>query len=228
MKFDLKKILIFGGILLFSFSSQAQRRMWDGEYNRLGLQGGVNSFDLRTDDLQVSSKVSWTAGFTTRASFYEDFQFVYGINFFDFRIDIDGREKIELTSPTTPIEYNMIGVQGNFFASYKIIGHYLSVEAGPVVQVNGKMEARQDKELYYVGSYNILATDIEDVSTFNFNLAIGLSGGWETVKIWAQYQHGLNNFLLGIDDESLREKDASVPSFKGKMGIVAGGVTFYL
>lgn len=225
---DFKKILLFAGVLFFSFSVQAQRRLWDGEYNRLGLQGGVNHFNIRTDHLQVSPKVSWTAGFTTRASFYEDLQFVYGINFYDFRLDIDGREKVELTSPKTPIEYNMIGVQGNFFASYKILDHYLSIEAGPVIQVNGKMEARQDKELYYVGAYNINAIDIEDVSTFNFNLAIGLSGGWEAVKLWAQYQHGLNNFLLGIDDESLREKDSSVPAFKGKMGIIAGGITFYL
>jgi hypothetical protein len=225
---DFKKFLLLAGILMFSFSTQAQRRLWDGEYNRLGLQGGVNHFNIMTDDLQVAPRVSWTAGFTTRASFYENLQFVYGINFYDFRIDIDGRQKLELTSPTTPIEYNMIGVQGNFFASYKLIGHNLSVEAGPVVQVNGKLEARQDKELYYVGRYDLNAIDIENVSTFNVNLAIGLSGGWEAVKLWAQYQYGVNNFLKGLDDEGLQEKDPSTPSFKGSMSILAGGITFYL
>ncbi len=225
---DLKKILLFAGILFFSLNSQAQRRLWDGEYNRLGLQGGVNQFNIMTDDLQVSPKMSWTAGFITRASFYRDFQFVYGMNFYDFRVDINGREKLELTSPEKPIEYNMIGVQGSFFGSYKIIDHYLSVEAGPVVQVNGKMEARQDKELYYVGNYNLNATDIENVSTFNFNLAVGLSGGWEAVKLWAQYQYGVNNLLKGLDDEGLQEKDSDAPSFSGKMSIIAGGVTFYL
>lgn len=225
---DFKKILLFAGILFFSFNTQAQRRIWDGEYNRLGLQGGVNRFNIMTDDLQVTPKVSWTAGFTTRASFYEDFQFVYGINFYDFRIDIDGREKIEQASSTTPIEYNMIGVQGNFFASYKLIDHFLSIEAGPVVQVNGKLDARQDKDLYYVGRYDINAMDIEKVSTFNVNLAVGMSGGWEAVKIWGQYQYGINNFLKGLEDEGLQEKDPEVPSFKGKIGIIAGGVTFYL
>ena len=225
---DLKKVILLAGILFFSFSTQAQRRIWDGEYNRLGLQGGVNHFNIMTDDLQVTPKLSWTAGFTTRASFYQDFQFVYGINFYDFNIDIQGRQKIETTSADTPIEYNMIGVQGNFFGSYKLLDHYLSIEAGPVVQVNGKLEARQDKELYYVGNYNLNAIDIENVSTFNFNLAVGLSGGWETVKFWAQYQYGLNNFLKGLEDEGLQEIDPSTPSFKGNMSIIAGGITFYL
>ncbi|WZL90512.1 outer membrane beta-barrel protein [Salinimicrobium sp. 3283s] len=225
---DLKKVILLMGILCFTLNSQAQRKIWDGEYNRLGLQGGVNNFNITTDELGVTSKTSWTAGFTTRASFYNNWQFVYGINFYDFRVDIDGREKIETTSQASPIEYNMIGVQGNFFASYKLIDHYLSIEAGPVVQVNGKMEARQDKELYYVGDYDITATDIEDVSTFNFNLAVGLSGGWESLKLWAQYQYGINNFLKGLNDENLQETDASVPSFKGSMSIIAGGITFYL
>ena len=225
---DLKKVLLFAGVLFFTFSSQAQRRLWDGEYNRLGLQGGVNHFNIMTDELQVTSKTSWTAGFNARASFYNNWQFVYGINFYDFRVDIDGRQKIETTAATEAIEYNMIGVQGNFFASYKLIDHYLSIEAGPVVQVNGKMEARQDKELYYVGNYNINATDLENVSTFNFNLAVGLSGGWESFKLWAQYQYGLNNFLKGLEDENLQETDPSVPSFKGNMSIIAAGVTFYL
>lgn len=225
---DLKKILLFTSILFFSFNSEAQRRLWDGEYNRLGLQGGVNHFNIRTDHFDVAPKISWTAGFTTRASFYEDFQFVYGINFYDFKIDIAGRTKAELSSPTTQIEYNMIGVQGNFYASYKLIDHYLSVEAGPVVQVNGKMDARQDKDLYYVGQYNLNAVDIEKVSPFNVLLAVGVSGGLEAVKVWVQYQHGLNNFLLGIDEEGLREKDPSVPAFKGNLSIIAGGVTFYL
>ncbi|NJW55343.1 hypothetical protein HC175_20735, partial [Salinimicrobium sp. CDJ15-91] len=73
---DFKKFLLLGVLLIFSFSTQAQRRIWDGEYNRLGLQAGANYFNIVTNDLEVQPKVSWTAGFTTRASFYENWQFV--------------------------------------------------------------------------------------------------------------------------------------------------------
>lgn len=225
---DLKKIILLAGIMCFSINVHAQRTIWDGEYNRLGLQAGANYFNIVTNDFQVDPKVSWTAGFTARASFYENWQFVYGINFYDFQIDIEGREKVELTSPIEAIEYNMIGVQGNFFASYKLYDHYLSVEVGPVVQVNGKLEARQDKELWYVGNYNVNAIDIEKVSTFNVNMALGLSGGMETVKFWVQYQYGLNNMLKGLDDEGLQEKDSGLTNLKGHMSMVAAGITMFL
>ena len=225
---DFKKILLLGIVLIFSFFAQAQRTIWDGEYNRLGLQAGANYFNIVTNDFQVQPKVSWTAGFTTRASFYNNWQFVYGINFYDFKLDIDGREKVELTSPTQAIEYNMIGVQGNFFASYKLVDHYLSAEFGPVLQVNGKLDARQDKELWYVGNYNVNAIDIEKISPFNVNFAVGLSGGMESVKFWAQYQYGLNNMLKGLEDEGLKEKDAGMANLKGHMSMIAAGITMFL
>ncbi|WP_051205276.1 hypothetical protein [Salinimicrobium xinjiangense] len=225
---NLKKLFLLAGILFFTFNADAQRRIWDGQYNRLGVQAGVNYFNIVTNDLQVTPKVSWTAGFTTRASFYNDFQFIYGINFYDFKLDIDGREKVELTSSAGAIEYNMIGVQGNFFGSYKLYDHYLSIEAGPVVQINGKLDARQDKELWYLGNYNINAMDIEKVSAFNVNLAIGVSGGLETAKFWLQYQYGLNNMLKGLEDEGLQEKDTGFTNPKGHMSMIAGGITLFL
>lgn len=222
------KFLLLVGILFFSFHANAQREIWDGQYTRLGLQGGVNYFNIVTNDLPVTPKLSWTAGFTTRSSYGENFQFIYGINFYDFNIDIDGRQKVELNSSTGKIEYNMIGVQGNFFASYKILDHRLSIEAGPVAQVNGKMEARQDKELWYIADYNLNAIDIENVSSFNVNLAVGVSGGFEKAKFWLQYQYGLNNMLKGLDDEGLSEKDTGFTNPKGHMSIVAAGITMFL
>ena len=225
---NLKMILFCAGIILFSFEADAQRRMWNGEYNRLGLQVGANRFNIITDDLTVEPKISWTAGFTARASFYNDFQFVYGINFFDFNVDIQGRERIETPEASEMIPYNLIGVQLNFFGSYKLYDHYLSIEAGPVVQVNGKLEARQDKELWYVSTYDVQAIDIEKISPFNVNLAVGLTGGFERAKFWVQYQHGINNMLNGLNDEGLQELDADFPKAKGNMSIIVAGITMFL
>ena len=223
----LRNWLILAGIFLLPFAAHSQR-MWKGAYNRLGLKAGANHFSILTDDLPSEANTSWTAGFTTRSSFYDNIQFIYGINFFDFKNKIMGREKIDYSTPNEVIDYNMIAVQANFFASYKLLDHHLSVEAGPVVQVNGKLEPRQDKELWYIDGYDILATDISKVSTFNFNLAIGISGGFEKLKFWAQYQHGLNNFLNGLNDEGLHETDASVPKFDGRISMVTAGVVMFL
>lgn len=224
---NIKKLLLLGSILLLAFNSQAQRKIWDGQYVRLGLQGGVNYFNINTDQLRVQPAVSWTAGFTTRASFYNDFQFIYGINFYDLNVKIDGREKIEATE-LEPLDFNMIAVQGNFFGSYKLIGHNLSIEAGPVVQVNGKLDARQDIEYYYLGDYDIEAIKFEKVSAFNVNFAVGLSGGFEAVKFWVQYQHGLNNIFKSLKDEDLQEIDPDLPSLRGHISMVSGGITMFL
>lgn len=224
---NLKKVLLFIGFLTVCFQADAQR-IWEGSYNRFGIQAGANRFNIHTDELEVNPGISWTAGFHSRASFYNDFQILYGINFYDFKLTIDGREKIETLVADQEIEYNMIGVQISLMGSYKIAGHNLSVEAGPVIQVNGKLDARQDKEYWYLGDYDIQAIDIEKVSPFNVNLAAGISGGFERLKLWAQFQYGLNNMLKGLEDENLQETDPTVPKMTGHMSMLAGGIIIFL
>ncbi len=104
----------------------------------------------------------------------------------------------------------------------------LSVEAGPVVQVNGKLDARQDKEYGILGTTISMLLILKKYLPFNVNLAAGLSGGLEKLKLWAQYQYGLNNMLKGLKDEGLQEKDATVTDPKGHMSMVAGGITIFL
>lgn len=218
---------ILGLLMLFPFFSQAQR-IWDGEYNRLGLQAGVNHFNVHTGNFSISPGTSWTAGFSGRASYYNDFQFIYGLNFFDFNATIDGRQKQEDEIASEELPFNMIGVQGNFFGSYKIIENYLSAEAGPVIQVNGKFEPRQDRELFYVEEYEIQATDLENVSTLNFNMAVGISGGFESVKFFAQYQYGINNFFGGLEDEGLSGIDSRVTDLSANLSIITAGIIVFL
>ena len=219
---NLSKIACF--VLLFLVTSIGySQRGWKGEYTKIGLQGGANYFNILTDDLPVQGKVSWTAGFTTRDAFYNDWQLVYGINFFDFNIDMDGREKELADSEKTTIPYNMVGVQANLFASYKVIDHYFSLEAGPVVQFNGKLDARQDREYNYVAGYDFQAIDIEKITPFSVNLAVGATGGFDTVKFWAQYQHGIINILGRLDSAELGGNE-----FSGNMSMIAAGIVVFL
>lgn len=219
---NLTKIMCFALLFLVTSIGYSQRG-WRGEYTKIGLQGGANYFNILTDDLPVKAKASWTAGFTTRDAFSKDWQFVYGINFFDLNVDINGREKEEPDSERSVIPYNMVAVQANFFGSYKIIDHYLSLEAGPVVQVNGKLDARQDREYYYIEGYDFQAIDIEKISPFSVNLAVGATGGFETVKFWAQYQHGVNNILAKLDSAELGGNE-----FSGNMSMIAAGIVVFL
>lgn len=223
-----KRILLLASLCSVSFFSSAQR-LWDGEYNRLGLQAGVNHFTIQDKNtLPISSGMSWTAGFTTYDSFYNDFQFIYGINFFNLKLTMDGREKEPADSPYAEIPFSMIGVQANFFGSYKIIEHYLNIHAGPIVQVNGKFDARQDTEYYIIEGYNINPIDLEEISKVNFNLAVGLAGGMEKVKLWVQYQYGVNNIFKKLTDNGLGEKDSRLEDLSGHISMITGGLIVFL
>lgn len=224
----IRKILLLTIFFGSAFCTKAQR-IWDGEYNRLGLQAGVNHFNIRSDAFPVIPKMSWTAGFTTWDSFYNDFQFIYGINFFDFKMSMDGRTKKAPESPYAEIPFTMIGVQANFFGSYKIIQQYLSVQGGPILQINGKFDARQDTEYLFIDGYSELnPIDLEEISSVNFNLAIGISGGLEKVKLWLQYQYGVNNFFKKLTDDGLGEKEPSLSGLTGHLSIMTGGLIVFL
>ncbi|MEG9327469.1 hypothetical protein V6B16_05945 [Salinimicrobium catena] len=224
----LKKILILGFFCCFAMASHSQR-IWDGEYNRLGLQAGVNHFNINTDALPITPKMSWTAGFTTWDSFYNDFEFIYGINFFDFKLSMDGRVKQPQDSEYAEIPFTMIGVQANFFGSYKLIDHYLSIHGGPILQINGKFDARQDAEYFYIEGYdNVNPIDLEEISSVNFNLAAGIAGGLEKVKLWLQYQYGVNNILKKPTEEGLGEKEPALADLSGHISMVTFGLIIFL
>lgn len=225
---NLKKILLITCLSGISFFSNAQRH-WDGEYNRLGLQAGINHFAIQDDNLlPISSGISWTAGFTTYDSFYNDFQFIYGINFFDFKLTMDGRENEPADSPYAEIPFNMIGVQANFFVSYKIIEHYFNIHAGPIVQVNGKFDARENTEYYIIEGYDINPIDLEEISKVNFNFCVGLAGGMEKIKLWVQYQYGVNNIFKKLTDNGLSEKDSRLEGLTGHISMITGGLIVFL
>lgn len=226
---NLSKIFLLVSICSISFFSNAQHRLWDGEYSRLGLQAGINHFSIQDDNmLPMTSGISWTAGFTTYDSFYNDFQFIYGINFFNNKLTMDGREKEAADSPYAEIPFNMIGVQANLFLSYKIVDQYFNIHAGPIVQVNGKFDARQDTEYFIIEGYDINPIDLEEISKVNFNLAAGLAGGLEKVKLWVQYQYGLNNIFKKLTDEGLGEKDARLEDLSGHISMITGGLIVFL
>lgn len=223
----LKRIILSTIFLLVCFSSWGQFRGWDGRYVTFGLQAGLNYFSISTDQLPVEPGLSWMAGFTGKAALYEEFQIIYGINLSDNRVIIEGREKREGITKD-PLHFGMIAFQGKVLGSLILVEDHLSLEAGPVIQVNGKFDARQDVEYFYVGDYDIQAIQLEEVSAVNINFAVGISGGFETVKLWLQYQHGLNNFFKGLRDQGLQETDPDLPVLRGNLSIVTGGIKVYL
>ena len=161
------------------------------------------------------------AGFTTRGAFRNDFDLIYGINFQSASVGVEG----SFLTDTQNIEYTIQGAQLNFLGSYNIVVKHLSVEFGPIFEINGKMKLKNDDyEDYVLTGYNTLtAKDIQDISRFNVRLAGGLTAGLENFRISAQYQYGVTNMLGKLNSKGLENED-----FNGHSStIVIMGVIYF-
>jgi hypothetical protein len=192
----------------------------------LGFQGGINSTAIKSDQFKFSPGTGFMAGLTTRANTFKDFLVIYGVNFYQYNSTMQVLE--ENTNNAVKIDFKNTGVQLNFFIGHKIIGEHLSIEAGPVLQFNGKWSPGVGKENYRLENYNLTASDIEDVSKFNVNLAANVSAGIARLKVWAQYQYGLTNMYRGLDAAALKSKDSRITNPRGKMMMATAGIVYYL
>ncbi|UJH90208.1 hypothetical protein LZ575_15070 [Antarcticibacterium sp. 1MA-6-2] len=155
-------------LLFFSWQSFSQRYPKD-TYNSLGIQAGVNYGGLTSDDLSFTRQIGFSAGLSTRANIYNKFIFLYGLNYFQYNSGMEVMEQGSGRLTETFFETN--GVQINFFVGHKIIGDYLSIEAGPVLQINSKFTPEEGLENAKIPGYNLVAGDLEDISKLNFAVA---------------------------------------------------------
>jgi len=216
------KNLFFVTLTFFFIQNSFSQRNYD-QYNRLGLTGGYTLFDINTSDLITKQGAGFIGGFTTRGSFRNNFDLIYGLAFFSNNVEIFGRNEFN-SSETQFIDYNIQGVQINFLGSYNIIKHHLSLEFGPILSVSGKMKVDKDQFKDYIleGYSNLKAKDIEGVSPVNFHVMGGISGGLESVRISAQYQYGVTNMFNGLNDDELEFDD-----FKGNSSTIIFSIMVY-
>ncbi len=219
-----KAILTFALVLLsiFGFS---QRHFTGDQYNRLGIQGGVTYGGIQSDLIELNDKVGFTAGFTTRANTYENFIVIYGVNFYQFNTGVMASNPN--SQVVEEIDFKTSGLQINLFMGHKIIGEHLSIEAGPVLQLNGKWKPNSSYDDYRIQGYDITAADLEKISPVNFNVAAALSTGFQSFKFWFQYQYGVSNVFRKLNTTGLEEKDSRATNLKGRMGFATAGMVVY-
>lgn len=213
-------------IFIFTHFSHAQRRNYGGDsYNKLGAQVGVTYGGIETDNFNTSKTTGIMGGLTTRANVYNNFLVVYGVNFYSMNTGIMGHALG--SNEFTEIDFKTTGVQLNLFAGHKIIGEHLSIEAGPILQVNSKWTVDNQYKNYLIEDYILTAKDLEEVSRINFNVAASLSAGFRDVKFWFQYQYGVTNFLKDLNEVDLQNKDPRAANLEGHLGLSTAGVVYY-
>lgn len=220
------KFLLFISIFTCLNPINAQNRNYGGDsYNRLGIQAGVTYGGIESDNFTTTKNTGIMAGLTTRSNVWNNFLVVYGVNFYTMKTGIMGHELS--SSQMENMDFKNTGVQLNLFAGHKLIGEHLSVELGPILQINSKWEVEEKFENYLVEDYIITAKDLEEVSRVNLNVAANVSAGFPDIKIWVQYQYGVSNFIKNLNEKGLQIKDPRATNLEGHLGLATAGVVYY-
>lgn len=214
----MKKIMLTAAFALVSLAASAQYGYRDS--NRIGITVGINQFDLATNNFPTEAGIGWNAGLSLRGNFYNDFDMVYAMQFSENKFSVP---TTNLQLKKEDVEYKLPSAQISLMLSYKIVENHLSVEIGPMIQINDKFNIdEKENKTNIIDGTALTADDITKISRFNFYPSVGITAGVRHFRANIQYQYGVTNILGNLNGESLGE------NFKGHAGILSGNLIIYL
>jgi len=213
----MKKLYFTSVLILVACTVFAQYGYRDS--NRIGISFGANQLTMNTDNFQTKPDLGWNAGLSVRGNFYDNWDMVYALQFSENNFSVATRK---LNVQNVDVNYKLASAQISLQLSYILVENILSVEFGPIVQVNGKFKIDYEEENNTINGTALLAKDIVDISKFNFYPTVGITAGVRHFRFNVSYQYGINNML-----DNLNTKQLGV-NFKGNPGILNGNVILYL
>lgn len=218
----MKKYFLSVVFLVFTSSIFAQYRNRDG--NRIGISGGISQSTLFTSNFDAKPGIGFAGGLSVRGNYYNDFSMIFGMQFFYNTFSL---ETTSASLAKKDSEFSVSGAQVRLLLSYNIVEDHVSIDFGPVLQVNGKMSVQEADETNIINGTLLQAKQIEDITKINGNLYFGVSAGNRLVRAVVFYQYGVNNILNNLNKESSL-KTLNGGDFKGNIGTVSAQVLFNL
>lgn len=203
-----------------SFSQKGNYRIT----NSIGITGGVTQFDIVTDNFTTKSSNGFIGGLTAMVDIpVRWYNISFGMQLSESNIEILGRPAM-VSAEEVYIDYKMFAAQVAMLMHVKVIPDYFTIDLGPMLQYNGKLEFKDKaQEGYYVNNYtNLTAEDITNISQFNLNGAIGASLGIKNFKLKAQYIYGFTNILKKLENQSI-DTTGGDARFKGNQSMLVFG-----
>ncbi len=205
-----------------SFSQKGNYRISNG----ISLAGGITQFDITTDNFITEQGSGFAGGFFSTVDIpHQWYNISFGLQFSESNIGISARPSMLANSnPQEFIDYKLMKVQLALLLNAKIIKDHFTIDFGPMLQYNGKLELKDDSQSnYYINNYsNVTAGDISNISQFNLNGAVGASVGIKNFKLRAQYIYGFTNILKKLEDQNLNTSDGDA-RFKGNQNMLVLG-----
>ena len=201
---------------LCAFSQYGNR---DG--NRIGLSGGISQTSLFTSNFKSEQAMGFAGGISVRGNYYNDWSMIYGMQFFanNFLLESTFDQKIK---------YSIQGVKVRLLLSYNVVEDHVSLDFGPVLQINGKLGvATSDEDKVIKGTF-LKADQIVDISPVSGNFYLGCSAGSRTVRAVIFYEYGFTNILNKLNKDDTLQASNNGDNFKGNLGVINAQVIFNL
>lgn len=219
-----KHLLLVAICLMFVTFCSAQHRSVVIK-NGFALGGGLTQFDIKTDNFNTKKGDGWLISASATADVpHKWYNISYGMQLSENTLEVSGFRFDEDVLIEEQLEYNLFAAQLALLLHAKVINNVLTIDFGPMLQYNGKLDLQsEDKENLFlnINETSILATDIEDISQFNVNGAIGATLGFKFLKLRAQYIYGFTNILNKLND-----KDLGTEEYKGNQSMVTFAALF--
>ncbi|HKX85843.1 MAG TPA: hypothetical protein VJL37_04170 [Flavobacterium sp.] len=218
----MRRILLLLFILTTTFSF-SQYRKNDG--NHIGLSGGITNTSLFTSNFNTKPENGWIGGLSVRGNYYNDWSMAFGMQFTESNFSV---ETINALLQSENVSYKLSGAQIRLLLSANLVKNHVSIDFGPVLQVNGKLRINQGEKNNIIKGTALLANDILDITKINGNIYVGASAGGKHIRAIVFYQYGLNNIMNNLNKhDDLRLKNNN-DDFKGHIGMISGQILINL
>lgn len=221
----IKHIVLVAFTITFVTLSNAQHRRYTIK-NGFALGGGITQFDINTDNFNTTAGNGWLITSSATGDLpHKWYNISYGFQISSNSIEFSGYETdIDLVGDKQ-VEYDIMAVQLALLFHVKVVPNLLTIDAGPMIQYNGKLDLSSNNEenlyVYLNNGNSVLAKDIEEISQINANGAIGATIGFGAFKLRVQYIYGFTNILNKLNDNVTEIGPHSGNSdFKGNQSMI--------
>lgn len=213
-------VAICAGFVTTSFAQPKNYKIVNG----IGITGGLTKLDILTDNFNTEQGDGFLFGMSATVDLpHRWYNISYGMQLSENYVKIEGRPTINSTEQAF-MEYKLFAAQLALLGHIKLIDSHLTIDAGPMLQYNGKLELKnEDQETYYINNYdNLTATNISGINQFHFNGTVGVSAGYKFFRLKAQYIYGFTNILKKLEDQNI-DTTGGDARFKGNQSMLVFG-----